>query len=80
MAARGKETSIMIQLARSSFRYGVAGGVHTEGTGSARRLNGLVETGEAGEGERVVGESGHDPVDESLVASIAKEVCRMFRQ
>jgi len=53
------------------------GCVHAEGTGSTRRLNGLVETGEAGEGERVIGESGHDPVSESLVACIAEEVCRI---
>lgn len=56
------------------------GGIHAEGTGSARGLNGLVETGKSGEGEWVVGESGHDPVNESLVGGIAKEVCRDRQQ
>ena len=55
-------------------------GVHTEGTGSTGRLDGLVETGETGEGERVVGESGHDPVRESLITRIAKVICRIGKQ
>ena len=53
------------------------GGVHAEGTSSTCRLDGLVETGEAGEGEWVIGESGHDPISEGLVARIAKVVCRI---
>jgi hypothetical protein len=53
------------------------GGVHAEGTGGTCGLDGLVETSETGEGERVVGESGHDPVSEGLVAGIAEEVCRI---
>ena len=56
------------------------GGIHTKGTGGTRRLNGLVETGKAGEGEWVVGESGHDPVNEGLVGGITKEVCHSRQQ
>ena len=55
-------------------------GIHTERTGSTGRLNGFVETGETGEGERVVGESGHDPVRESLITRIAKVICRIGQQ
>ena len=36
-------------------QVGSRDGIHTEGTGGTGRLNGLVETGETGEGERVVG-------------------------
>ena len=53
-------------------------GIHAEGAGSTSGLDGLVKTGEAGEGEWVVGESGHDPVSESLVARIAEVVCRIL--
>ena len=53
------------------------GGVHTEGTGGTCRLDGFVETSKAGEGEWVIGESGHDPVSESLITRIAEEVCQI---
>ena len=53
------------------------GGIHAEGTGGTCRLDGFIETGKAGEGKRVIGESGHDPVNESLVAGITEEVCRL---
>jgi len=58
-------------------QIGSLDGIHSKGTCGTGRLNGLVETGETGEGERVVGESGHDPVSESLVACIAEIVCRI---
>lgn len=50
------------------------GGVHTEGTSGASGLDGLVDTCEPGDGEWVVAESGHDPVNESLIASVAEVI------
>lgn len=43
------------------------GGVHTEGASGTGGLDGLVDTGEAGKSERVVAESGHDPVNKGLI-------------
>lgn len=50
------------------------GGIHTKGTGGTGGLDGLEYACEAGDGERIVAESGHDPVDESLIASITEEI------
>lgn len=49
-------------------------GIHTKGASGTSGLDGLVDTCEAGDGERVVAECGHDPVDESLVTSITEKI------
>ena len=50
------------------------GGIHAKRTGGTGGLDGFVDTCEAGDGERVVTEGGHDPVNESLIGSITKEI------
>ena len=50
------------------------GGIHAKGTSGTGGLNGLVDACEAGNGEWVVAESSHDPVNESLIASITEVI------
>lgn len=63
-----KRTYVLVEVRRSDT-------VHAKGSCTTGALHGLVQTGETGECEGVVGQRRHDPVHEGLVACIAEVVC-----